>query len=387
MVMVVLGIVLIMGLYSYFTTPQESFPEIEIPSVAVNTMYPGVSPADMESLITRPLEEDLSTISDIKLMTSSSTEGYSSVMIEFQTTVNMDEALAKVREKVDLAKPDLPPEAEEPQIFEFNFSEVPVVQVNLAGDYGLVRLKEIGEDMKEELEQIPSILRVDLRGGLEREVSVEVDLAKLQYYNVAIGDVIDAIGSENVNIPGGSIDVGNAKYLVRVDGEFDDPQLIEDVVVSLQDGKPTYVRDIATVDFGFADRESYARLEGSPVVTLDVVKRSGENVIEASQAVRQVVADMQKDLPPSTKVEFAMDMSEDIAMMVSSLENNIVTGLILIVGVLLFFLGLANSVFVALAIPVSLMLTFILIKTVGLSLNMVVLFSLILALGDRKSVV
>ena len=349
MVMVTLAIILIMGLYSYFTTPQESFPEIEIPSVAVNTMYPGVSPADMESLITRPLEEDLSTISDIKTMTSSSTEGYSSVMIEFQTTVNMDDALAKVREKVDLAKADLPPEAEEPQIFEFNFSEGPVVQVNLAGDYGLVRLKEIGDDLKDELEQIPSVLRVDLRGGLEREVSVEVDLAKLQYYNVAIGDVIEAIGNENVNIPGGSIDVGNSKYLVRVDGEFADPALIEDVVVALEGGKPVYVRDIASVDFGFAERESYARLEGSSVVTLDVIKRSGTNIIEVSQAVRATVAAASAEFPPSTRVEFAMDTSEDIAMMVASLENNIVTGLILIVGVLLFFLGLANSVFVALA--------------------------------------
>src|SRR5688572_22236886 len=290
MVMVVLGIVLIMGLYSYFTTPQESFPEIEIPSVAVNTMYPGVSPADMESLITRPLEEDLSTISDIKTMTSSSTEGYSSVMIEFQTTVNMDEALANVREKVDLAKAELPPEAEEPQIFEFNFSEVPVIQVNLAGDYGLVRLKEVGEELKDELEQIPSVLRVDLRGGLEREVAVEVDLARLQYYNVSISDVIDAIGGENVNIPGGSIDVGTSKYLVRVDGEFDDPKLIEDVVVATVDGKPVYVRDLAKVDFGFAERTSYARLDGSPVVTLDVIKRSGENIIEASDGVRAAVA-------------------------------------------------------------------------------------------------
>jgi multidrug efflux pump subunit AcrB len=386
MVWVVLAVILIMGAYSYFTTPQESFPEIEIPTVAVNTIYPGVAPADIESLLTRPLEEDLSTISDIKTLTSSSVEGYSSIVIEFQTTVNMDDALASVREKVDLAKAELPAEAEEPQIFEFNFSEIPVVQVNLAGDYGLVRLKEIGEDMKDELEQIPNVLRVDVRGGLERQVSVDVDLAKLQYYNVAIGDVIEAISSENVNIPGGSIDVGNAKYLVRVDGEFEDPALIEDVVITTFGGKPVYVRDVANVDFGFADRESFARLEGSSVVTLDVVKRSGTNIIETSQAVRAKVAEMQADLPPSTKVEFASDMSEDIAMMVSSLENNIVTGLILIVGVLLFFLGLANSVFVAIAIPISLMLTFILIKLVGLSLNMVVLFSLILALGNLVDV-
>ena len=378
---VLLILIAVMGIYSYMTMPQESFPEIEMPMVVVNTMYPGVAPADMESLVTRPLEEDLSTISDIKLMTSTSVEGYSSIMIEFETTVNLDEALAKVREKVDLAKSELPPEAEEPTIIEFNFSEVPVIQVNLAGDYRLVRLKEVGEDLQDRLEQIPSVLRVDLRGGLEREVAVEVDLAKLKYYNVAIGDVIEAIAEENVNIPGGAIDVGSSKYLVRVDGEFEDPALIEDVVVALVDGRPVYVRDIATVDFGFAERTSYARLDGSSVVTLDVIKRTGENIIETTDAVRAAVAESMSVFPPSTRVEFTSDMSEDIAMMISSLENNIISGLILIVGVLLFFLGLRTSVFVAISIPSSMFLSFILIKASGMTMNMVVLFSLILAVG------
>ena len=362
---VLLILIAVMGIYSYMTMPQESFPEIEMPMVVVNTMYPGVAPADMESLVTRPLEEDLSTISDIKLMTSTSVEGYSSIMIEFETTVNLDEALAKVREKVDLAKSELPPEAKEPTIIEFNFSEVPVIQVNLAGDYRLVRLKEVGEDLQDRLEQIPSVLRVDLRGGLEREVAVEVDLAKLKYYNVAIGDVIEAIAEENVNIPGGAIDVGSSKYLVRVDGEFEDPALIEDVVVALVDGRPVYVRDIATVDFGFAERTSYARLDGSSVVTLDVIKRTGENIIETTDAVRAAVAESMSVFPPSTRVEFTSDMSEDIAMMISSLENNIISGLILIVGVLLFFLGLRTSVFVAISIPSSMFLSFILIKASG----------------------
>src|SRR5690606_13299867 len=153
---------------------------------------------------------------------------------------------------------------------------------NLSGDYSLVRLKEMGEQIQDRLEQLPQVLRVDLRGGLEREVSVDVDLARLKYYNVGIQDVIDAIRNENVNIPGGAIDVGQTKYRVRVDGEFDDPQLIEDVVITTFAGRPVYVRDVASVDFGFADRTSYARLDSSPVVTLDVVKRSGQNIIETT---------------------------------------------------------------------------------------------------------
>jgi multidrug efflux pump subunit AcrB len=378
---VLLAIIAVMGLFSYRTTPKESFPEIEVPMIAVNTQYPGVAPADMESLITRPLEDELSTISDVKELTSSSVEGYSSIIAEFETSIEIEDALQKVREKVDLAKPDLPPEAEDPAIAEFNFSEVPIMQVNLSGEYGLVRLKEIAEDLQDRLEQVPQILRVDVRGGLEREVQVDVDLRKLQYYGVAIGDLIDAIAQENVNTPGGAIDVGRSKYLVRVDGEFRDPSVIEDLVVTTEDGRPIYVRDLATVDFGFAERTSYARLDGVDVVTLDVIKRSGENIIATTEEVKAAIEDMQPLFPPTTVVKITGDMSEDIEMMVSSLENNIISGLILIVGVLLFFLGLRNSVFVAISIPSSMLLSFIVLKFMGVSMNMVVLFSLILALG------
>ncbi|MGD2069170.1 MAG: efflux RND transporter permease subunit, partial [Gemmatimonadota bacterium] len=378
---VLLVIIGVLGIVSYGATPKESFPEIEVPMIAVNTVYPGVSPADMESLITRPLEDELSTISELKELTSTSVEGYSSIVAEFETTVDINEALQKVREKVDLAKPELPAEAEDPSIVEFNFSEVPVMQVNLSGEYGLVRLKEIGEELQDRLEQIPQVLRVDLRGGLEREVQVDVDLRRLQFYDLALGDVIEAISAENVNTPGGSIDVGDSKYLVRVDGEFDDPSIIEDLVVTTVEGRPVYVRDVATVDFGFAERESFARLDGSPVVTLDVIKRSGENIISTSEQVKAAIEEMRPLFPPSTVVKLTSDMSEDIEMMVSSLENNIVSGLILIVGVLLFFLGLGSSIFVAISIPASMLLSFIVIKMLGMTMNMVVLFSLILALG------
>jgi len=380
-VVMLLLIVTILGLLSYGSTPKESFPEIEVPFIAVNTQYPGVSPADMESLVTRPMEDELGTISEIKELTSASVEGYSSVVAEFETSVDIEDALGAVREKVDLARPDLPDDVEEPMIVEFDFEEVPIMQVNLSGEYGLVRLKAIGEDLQDRLEQIPEVLRVDLRGGLEREVQVNVDLRKLQFYGLAIGDLIEAIAEENVNTPGGSIDVGQAKYLVRVDGEFDDPAMIEDLVITIRAGRPVYVRDVAEVDFGFAERTSFARLDGSPVVTLDVLKRSGENVINTSRQVRETIAQMSDRFPPSTVVKITGDMSEEIEMMVSSLENNVVSGLVLIVGVLLFFLGLSTSIFVAISIPSSMLLSFIVLKVMGVTMNMVVLFSLILALG------
>lgn len=380
-VLVLLFIIAIMGAFAYRATPKESFPELAIPIIAINTIYPGVSPADVESQVTRIIEEDLSTISDIKELTSTSVEGYSSVVAEFEASVNLDEALQKVREKVDLAKPDLPQDAEEPTIVEFNFSEIPVLQVNLSGEYGLVRLKDLAEELEDRLETIPAVLRADLRGGLEREVQVDVDLSKMNYYGLALQDVIDAIRNENVNIPGGSIDVGDTKYLVRVDGEFDDPSLIEDLVVVTQGGRPVYVRDVATVDFGFAERATFARMEGRAVVTLDVIKRSGENIIETAAAIRAEVDAMAPMFPPTTDVVVTGDQSEQIEDMVSSLENNIISGLILIVAVLFFFLGASTSMFVAVSIPASMFLSFMVLKVMGLSMNMIVLFSLILALG------
>ena len=380
-VLVLFVFVTVAGLLAYRSIPKESFPEFQMATIAVNTVYPGVSPSDIESLVTRKIEEELNTISDVKELTSTSVEGYSSVMVEFETDTDLNEALQQVREKVDLARPELPSDAEDPFIMEFDMSDLPVMQVNLSGGYGLVRLKELGEELQERIESIPAILRVGLRGGLERQVKVDVDLGRLQHYNVSFDDVVSAIRQENVNVPGGSIDVNGVKYLVRVDGEFDDPALIRDLVVTTTGGRPIYVRDIADVEFGFAERETYARLGSEPVVTLDVVKRSGENIIATAAAVRAEIEAMRPQFPPSTVVSITSDMSDDIGQMVNSLQNNIISGLILIVGVLLFVLGLRTSIFVAISIPTSMLLSFIVIQLLGVSMNMVVLFSLILALG------
>jgi len=380
-VLVLTAIILIAGLYSYLTVPKEAQPDIEIPNIVVNTIYPGVSPSDIESLITRPIEEEINKISDVKTLTSTSVEGYSSINVEFEVGVDMTEALQTVREKVDIAKPELPDAAEEPAILEFSFENFPILQVNLAGDYSLVRLKKLAEDMQERIEQIPSVLDVTLSGGLEREVQVDVDLAKLKFYGVSFDDVIDAIRDENVTIPGGTIDVGEVKYLVRVPGEFETTRLIEDIVISDVGRTPVYVRDVATVDFGFEGRDSYARLDGKPVVTLSVMKRSGRNIIETSEAVRAVVAGMEPAFPPSTLVSITSDQAQDVRMMVSSLENNIISGLLLVVAVLLFALGVRNASFVGVAIPLSMFLSFSIIQLLGMTMNMIVLFSLILALG------
>ena len=380
-VMVMTVILILMGLMSYDRVPKEMAPEIVVPFILVNTVYPGVAPGDIETLITQPLEDELNTIGDIKTITSVSAESYSMISIEFDAGMDMNEALQRVREKVDIAKPELPPAAEEPEIIEINFSDFPIMQVNIAGDYSLVRLREVAEELQDRLEQIPSVLEARLTGGLEREVQVDVDLAKLKFYGVAFDDVIDAVRFENVTVPGGSIDVGGVKFLVRVPGEFEETAPLADIVVETRSGRPIYIRDIATVDFGFKERESLARLDGNSVISLAIIKRAGDNIIETADAVSVVIADMEADFPPGTIVKITSDVSEDIAGMVSSLENNIISGLLLVMAVLIFVLGVRTAPFVGLAIPLSMLLSFSIISLVGFSMNMVVLFSLILALG------
>ena len=380
-VLVLTAIIVLSGIAAYGAIPRESNPEITIPNIVVNTVYPGVAPSDIETLITRPIEDELNSIGDVKTITSTSIEGVSSINVEFNAGVDMAEARQEVREKVDLARPELPDAAEEPQVFEINFSDFPILQVNISGDYDLVRLRDVAEDLQDRLEQIPTVLDVTLAGGLEREVQVDVDLAKLKYYDLAFEDVIGAIASENVTIPGGTIDVGDLQYLVRVPGEFEGTELIGGIVIEARGGSPIYVRDVATVDFGFKERDSHARLNVSPVVTLGVSKRSGENIIETSESVRAVIDEMRPDLPPGTTVTVTSDQAEDIHMMVSSLENNIISALILVTGVLLLVLGVRTASFVGIAIPLSMLMSFSILQILGFTLNMVVLFSLILALG------
>jgi multidrug efflux pump len=378
---VLLVIIGVLGLISYGSIPKESRPEIVVPIVAVSTAYPGVSPNDIETLVTRKIEEEVNTIPEIKQLTSTSVEGYSSVVAEFNSGMNMEEALRKVREKVDRARPKLPSDAREPSVLEFNLSEIPILQVNISGEYGLVQLKDVAEDLKDRLEQIPSISEVQISGGLEREVKVDVDLARLKHYNVAFNDIVETIQKENVTVPGGVMDVGNTKYPVRVAGEFQNTRLIEDLVVKTFNGQPVYVRDVAAVDFGFKDQSSYARLDGHPVITLGIIKRSGENIIATADAVKAAIAELQPGFPPTTTVKITSDESRQINDMVLSLENNIISGLILVLAVLLFFLGVRNAGFVAISIPMSMLLSFIVLKAMGVSMNMIVLFSLILALG------
>lgn len=385
------------GLVSYLTISKESFPSIEIPTVVVTTLYPGASPSDIESLVTRIIEEEIQSVSDIEEIRSTSVRGVSTIVIEFTTDVSLDFAYQRVRDKVQIAKSRLPSDIEEPIVSEFDVEDIPIMSVNLAGAFTLTQLKEIAEDLSDEIEKSPDILEVELIGTLEREVKVDVDLQALQGYDLTFTDLIETISFENSNTPGGTIRVDSRDYLVRIDGEFRDvKEEIEGLVVKSPNGFPVYVRDIANVYLGFKERATYSRLqllqeeqgkrlirlaetESYPVITLNVKKRSGANILETADEIQLIMDEF--PFPNGIQIVVTGDQSENVQTLVNDLENNIISGLIFVVLVLLFFLGVRTATLVGIAIPLSMFLTFLVFQIIGQELNFVILFSLIIALG------
>ncbi len=380
-VLVFVAMFSITGIYSYLVLPRESNPEVVIPVVNVVTTYEGVAPEDIESLITQPIERKLTGLAGVKKITSESMEGASSVTIEFEADRDIDDALQKVRDKVDQAKPDIPREAEEPSVFEINISQLPIIYVALTGDIGLPALNEIAEDLEDKIEGIPGVLGVDIVGGTEREIPIEVDPNRVAQYGVSLADLAMLAQIENVNVPAGAMELGEAKYLMRTPGEIKNADDLNYLVVKRGETGSVLLQDIARAKDDFKDIASYSRLNGKPSITLTISKRSGKNVIEVSDAIHRAVEETNARLPMGVKAEITYDESNDIRDMVHELEDGILSGLILVLVVLFAFLGFANAFFVALAIPFSLFITFTYFMMTGVTLNMVVLFSLILVLG------
>jgi len=381
-VLALLVFIVIAGVYCYVTLPRESFPDITIPYVFVTTTYEGVAPQDMEELVTIPIERKLKGLSDVEEIRSTSAEGISTVAVKFLPTVDIDDAVQKVRDKVDQAKNDLPADLQDdPAIQEVNFSDLPVIRVVLSGPFSLRRLQKFAEDLEDRIESIQGVLDARLSGGLEREIHVEFDIDRVGAYNVPFSSLIAAVTQSNVNMPGGSMDIGEGKYLVRVPEDFKHPSEIFSIVAFVRNGKPVYLRDVAFIRDSFKDPLTRSRINGRKSVTLAVQKRSGENIVRVTDETKRVVEEMKPMLPASLKIDLTSDMSNDVRLMISDLENNILSGLILVLAVILMFIGGRSAIFVALAIPYSMFITFSLLTGFDVTLNMVVLFSLILALG------
>ncbi len=381
-VLALLVIIVIAGIYCYAALPRESFPDITVPYVFVTTTYEGVAPEDMEQLITIPIERKLKGIDGVEEIRSTSAEGISTVAIKFLPEVDLDDAVQKVRDKVDQAKNDLPADlANDPVIAEVNFSDLPVIRVVLSGPFSLRRLQNLAEDLQDQIESVTGVLEARISGGLEREIHVEFDLDRVGAYNVPFSSIINSVTRSNVNMPGGSMDIGEAKYLVRVPEDFKHPSEIYSIVAFVRNGMPVYLRDVAEIKDSFKDPLTRSRINGEKSVTIAVSKRSGENIVRVTDEVKRIVNEMRPKLPQNLKIDLTADMSNDVRLMVADLENNIISGLILVLVVIFVFIGGQSAVFVALAIPYSMFITFALLTGFNISLNMVVLFSLILALG------
>ena len=382
-VLVLIAVLIIVGLVSYISLPRESFPDVAIPYVMVSTVYVGVSPADMEKLVTKPIEDELEQLKDVRKVQSSSSDGFSMIAIEFEPDVDIENALQKVRERVDAAKPELPSDlTDDPQVTEISFEDFPIMIVNISGDLSITQLMQNAEALQDRLEKIDGVLEVEIIGDLEREISVEADPSLLRYYNVSLGELMMAIQSRNLNMPGGTVELGTLNFPVRVPGEFEHIAEIESVVIRREGNNSIRVKDVAKVIDTWKDPSTYSRVSGQNSLSVSVTRRSGENILRVAEDIKAVVAEF--DAANGGRIHYTIvgDISNNIRDMVHELENNIITGLLFVVVVLLFFMGGArNAVFVAIAIPMSMLISFAILSALGITLNMVVLFALVLALG------
>lgn len=385
-VFVITFMIIFAGIFSYQNMPREAFPEIVVPQIFISTPYPGNSAIDIEKLITKPIEKEINGISGVDEIISTSSEGFSMIQVKFDFNVTPTEALRKVKDKVDaaLSDKDFPKDLPaDPNVQEMNFAELmPIMNINLSGDFSLDQLKRYGEYLEDEIEKVPEISKVDIRGIQDKEVEISIDLYKMEISKISFGDIEQAIQSENVTVSGGDLRESGIRRNVRIIGEFESIKEIEDIIVKHEKGNIVYLRDIASIKFKEQEKTSYAREFSQTVVMLDVTKRGGENLINASEQIDVILADAQKNVFPSNlNITKTNDQTNDTKTMVSDLENSIILGVILVVLVLLFFLGIRNALFVGIAIPLSMFISFIILNMMGVTLNMMVLFSLVLALG------
>jgi len=374
--------ILLFGIQSYQAIPKEQFPDSSLPTVYINTPYFGNSAVEIENLISKPIEKEIEGISGLKDVTSTSIQDFSVILAEFESGFDIDEAVRKVKDAVDVAKSELPTDLDqEPSVLEVKFSDFPIVTINVAGDYGPDELRDYAEYLQDKIETVKEVNKVDLKGSQEKEVQINVDLAKMQSLQVSFGDINNAIGAENMTMSGGELVNNGFRRALRIVGQYEDMEEIRNTIVKSERQRPIFLKDIAEVKYTYEDRTTYARADGSPVISLDVIKRSGQNLLSAADKIKVVLEEAEKTLPSDLSITLFNDQSDNTRNEVSNLENSIISGVILVVLVLLFFLGLRNASFVGLAIPLSMLMGILFLNITGTTLNIVVLFSLILALG------
>lgn len=373
----------LLGMMNYYFIPKEQFPQVVIPYIVVSTPYPGTSPEDMENLVTRPIEKQLKSISDVKKITSNSVPDFSSILVEFDPDLSIETAKQRVRDAVDKAKSDLPTDLpSDPDIMDIDISAMPVMYLNISGNYDLVKLKHYAELAQDRIEGLKEITRVDIVGALDREIQIDADIFKMQAAKVTFGNIEQAVAMENMTISGGSLTNNGIRNTVRIKGQFNDVETIRNIVVQSSSGAMVKLSDIADVNDSFEEQASFARLDGKNVITLNVIKKSGANLLDASDQIKEIVADLkERDYPKDMEVTLTGDQSRHTRNTLEELNNTIIIGFILVTVVLMFFMGLTNAFFVGLSVPLSMFVAYMIIPGLGFTMNMIVMFAFIFALG------
>jgi multidrug efflux pump len=373
----------IAGIMTYNSLPKENFPDITVPTIYISTINGGNSPTNIENTITRPIEKRLKALSGVKKFTSTSLQDVSVIVVEFRTDIKVDVAKQKVKDAVDEARADMPTTlTREPMIKEIAFSEIPIMYINVAGNYDLKELKKHAEDLQDRIEGLKEINEVKIIGALDREIQVNIDAYKLQSAQMTLTDIQRAIAQENLSITGGNVPVNGMKPTLSIKSEFKDPKEIENIVVTSASGAKLFIKDVAVVTDGYKEKESYSSSKGKNVITLNIIKRSGENLIDAADKIKDIITDMKKSsFPKGLDVTVSGDQSAKTKVTLQDLINTIIIGFILVTIVLMFFMGVTNALFVALSVPLSMFIAFLLMPSIGFTFNMIVLFAFLLALG------
>ena len=381
-------LIVVTGLIAYVTMPREDFPEIIENKVYISSVFPGNSAEDVEKLIIKPLEKEIKNISGVEKVTASSFQDYGMIVVEFNDKVKIEDAKVKIKDKVDNTKADTDwPNLDngskvEPTVFELNISEeVPILNINLQGNYTTQQLKKYGELLQDDIEEIAEVKKVDILGVDDKEVEIAVDIFKMTAAQVSFDDIQNAVKYENMTLSGGNLISQGSRNNIRIVGEIKDPKELENVIVK-HNGGVIYLKDIATIAFKEKEKTTYAREKGNEVVMLNVKKRSGQNMISAIEQVKEKIKIAQENyLPKNLKLDLSNDQSSRVEHQVDELSNHIIFGIVLVMIVLMFTMGLRNSLFVGAAIPLSMLMAFTILSAFGLTLNTMVLFGLVMGLG------
>ncbi len=381
MVLLALALILISGTAAYVGIPKEANPDIDIPIIYVSMTHEGISPEDAERLLVWPMEKELRSIEGVREMRSNASEGHASVLLEFEAGFDADTALRDVREGADAAKGELPADTEEPTVNEVNVGLFPVLVVVLSGDVPERTLLGLARRLRDELEGLPGVLQADIAGHRDEVLEIVIDPLRLESYNVRHEPLLETVARNNQLVAAGALDTGHGKFSVKVPGLFKTLDDILSLPVKVEGDAVVTVGDIATVRRAFKDARAYARFDGKPAIALEIKKRLGENIIDTIEDVRRVTEAESSEWPEAVKISFIQDQSVQIRNMLADLQNNVAAAVILVMIVIVGALGIRSAGLVGLAIPGSFLTGILVISMLGLTMNIVVLFSLILAVG------